>query len=709
MTDELNDLRAALKRAPASDPEARTRALTLAMENFDRLQGSGEASRHKEDRPGADAPRQAGFFGGVRQMMKFLTAKPALLATTSAAALVVGVAIFLPLGNIPGIGGGTTGVTGAVSPGGNIPAQKAPAPEPALTASSLDVTAGEAPVVTEPAPAPQAAAKIAADEAPAQGGSPKPAPQRENPQPEAAARTTAEAVPVDQAEYAAAASSAVEMLAEAPSQPMNDARLRMSNGIMPAGDMAYLPAPAPSTETYANAVANPVKVTVEEPVSTFSTDIDTASWSVIRSTLNAGILPAPEQVRVEEMVNYFPYAYAAPEGDEAFATTVAVMPTPWNPETRLVTIGLQGALPEIAARPPLNLVFLVDTSGSMQDMNKLPLLKQSLALMLPELRPEDQVAIVAYAGSAGAVLEPTPASERDKILNALDSLSAGGSTAGAGGLEQAYQLAAKMAGEGEVSRILLATDGDFNVGVSDPGGLEAYVAKKRAGGTYLSVLGFGRGNLDDAVMQALAQNGNGTASYIDSLSEARKVLVDQLTGALFPIADDVKVQVEWNPAQVAEYRLIGYETRALAREDFNNDKVDAGEIGAGLQVTAIYEVTAPGSAGLKNDPLRYGSSGAVSGGGSDEMGFLRLRWKEPGESISQLKETPITGLEPASDETRFAAAIAGFGQLLQGSAYTGDWGYDDAIKLALAARGADEFGYRIEAVTLMRLAQSLAK
>ena len=709
MTDELNDLRAALKRAPASDPEARTRALALAMENFDRLQGSAEASRHKEDRPGADAPRQAGFFGGVRQMMKFLSSKPALLATTSAAALVVGVAIFLPLGNIPGIGGGTLGVTGAVSPGGDIPAQNAPAPEPALTASSQPEIAGEEPVVTAPEPAPQAAAKIAADEVPAQDGSPKPAPQPENPGPEAAARAAKEAAPGDRAEYAAEASSADEMLMEAPSQPMNEARLRVSNGIMPAGDMAYLPAPAPATEDYANAAANPVRVTVEEPVSTFSTDIDTASWSVIRSTLNAGMLPAPDQVRVEEMVNYFPYAYAAPEGGEAFATTIAVMPTPWNPDTRLVTIGLQGALPEIAARPALNLVFLVDTSGSMQDMNKLPLLKQSLALMLPELRPEDQVAIVAYAGSAGTVLEPTPAGERDKILSALDSLSAGGSTAGAEGLELAYQLAAKMAGDGEVSRILLATDGDFNVGVSDPDGLEAYVAKKRAGGTYLSVLGLGRGNLDDAVMQALSQNGNGTASYIDSLSEARKVLVDQLTGALFPIADDVKVQVEWNPAQVAEYRLIGYETRALAREDFNNDKVDAGEIGAGLQVTAIYEVTAPGSAGLKNDPLRYGSSGAVTGGGSDEMGFLRLRWKEPGESISQLKETPITGMEPASDETRFAAAIAGFGQLLQGSPYTGDWSYGDAIKLALAARGEDDFGYRIEAVTLMRLAQSLAK
>ncbi|MCU0905195.1 MAG: VWA domain-containing protein, partial [Tabrizicola sp.] len=409
----------------------------------------------------------------------------------------------------------------------------------------------------------------------------------------------------------------------------------------------------------------------------------------------------------EEMVNYFPYAYAAPEGDQAFASTVSVMPTPWNPGTRLVTIGIQGALPEVAARPPLNLVFLIDTSGSMEDAKKLPLLKQSLSLMLAELRPEDEVAMVVYAGSAGQVLPPTKAADRATILASLENLSAGGSTAGAEGLELAYQVAEGMKADGEVSRILLATDGDFNVGVSDPEGLEAYVAKQRETGTYLSVLGFGRGNLDDAIMQALAQNGNGTAAYIDTLSEARKVLVDQLTGALFPIADDVKIQVEWNPATVAEYRLIGYETRALRREDFNNDTVDAGEIGAGTQVTAIYEVTAPGSSALRNDPLRYGAATATEGT-AGELGFLRLRWKAPGEDRSTLVETPITGTEAASAETRFAAAIAGFGQLLQGSVYLGDWGWDQAIDLAVANRGEDAFGYRIEAVNLMRLAQSLS-
>jgi Ca-activated chloride channel family protein len=350
---------------------------------------------------------------------------------------------------------------------------------------------------------------------------------------------------------------------------------------------------------------------------------------------------------------------------------------------------------------------LVDTSGSMEDANKLPLLKQSLTLMLSELRPEDQVSIVTYAGSAGLVLPPTAAGDRAAILAALENLAAGGSTAGAEGLELAYAVAEGMKADGEVTRILLATDGDFNVGVSDPEGLEAYVAKKRETGTYLSVLGFGRGNLDDAIMQALAQNGNGQAAYIDTLSEARKVLVDQLTGALFPIADDVKIQVEWNPATVAEYRLIGYETRSLRREDFNNDAVDAGEIGAGTQVTAIYEVTAPGSEALLNDPLRYGTS-AVTEAAGGELGFLRLRWKAPGAESSTLIETPITGSEMATDETRFAAAIAGFGQLLQGSVYLGDWGWDGAIALASGARGDDPYGYRIEAVNLMRLAQGLS-
>ena len=326
--------------------------------------------------------------------------------------------------------------------------------------------------------------------------------------------------------------------------------------------------PQPDTEAFANEDTNPLKVTTEDPVSTFSIDVDTASYAIVRSSLMNGQLPPEDAVRVEEMINYFPYAYPAPDGDIPFQSTITVSPTPWNDGTQLVHIGIQGELPDIAERPPLNLVFLIDTSGSMQDRNKLPLLKQSFRLLLAELRPEDQVSIVTYAGSAGQVLEPTAASDRAKIMAALDRLEAGGSTAGQDGLQQAYQVAEGMAEDGEVTRVILATDGDFNVGLSDPDALKDFIAGKRDSGTFLSVLGFGRGNLDDATMQALAQNGNGQAAYIDTLNEARKVLVDQLTGALFPIANDVKIQVEFNPARIAEYRLIGYETRALRREDF---------------------------------------------------------------------------------------------------------------------------------------------
>ena len=327
--------------------------------------------------------------------------------------------------------------------------------------------------------------------------------------------------------------------------------------------------------------------------------------------------------------------------------------------------------------------------------------------MLGELRPEDEVAIVTYAGAAGVALEPTRAENRDVILAALDGLGAGGGTVGAQGIESAYDMAERMGGDGEVSRVLLATDGDFNIGIHDPDALKDFIADKRDSGTYLSVLGFGRGNLDDATMQALAQNGNGQAAYIDTLSEAQKVLVDQLTGALFPIADDVKIQVEFNPAEVAEYRLIGYETRSLRREDFNNDKVDAGDIGAGHQVTAIYEVTPVGSDARLTDPLRYQL--APVAGDSDELGFLRLRYKAPGEGISRLIETPITDGGGVTADMRFAFAIAGFGQLLRGGDYLGDWSFGDAIALANGAKGADDFGYRAEAVQLMRLAETLAQ
>ena len=454
-----------------------------------------------------------------------------------------------------------------------------------------------------------------------------------------------------------------------------------------------------------------MKIAAEEPVSTFSIDVDTASYAVVRSSLMNGYMPNPEAVRVEEMINYFPYAYPGPEGAHPFRQTVTVVPTPWNAGTRLVHIGIQGRLPALEERPPLNLVFLIDTSGSMNQPDKLPLLLQSFRLMLSQLRPEDDVAIVAYAGSAGQVLAPTSASDRATILTALEQLSAGGSTAGQAGLQQAYQIAESMAANaettGEISRVVLATDGDFNVGISDPEALKTYIEGKRDSGTYLSVLGFGRGNLDDATMQALAQNGNGQAAYIDTLSEAQKVLVDQLSGALFPIANDVKIQVEFNPAQVAEYRLIGYETRALRREDFNNDAIDAGEIGAGHSVTALYEVTPVGSDAILTDALRYAEAPAAAA--SDELGFLKLRYKTPGDTASQLIETPILPQTDApSDDIRFAASIAGFAQLLRGSSYLGDWSYREAIELASGARGQDRFGYRSEALTLMRLAETLA-
>ncbi len=471
-------------------------------------------------------------------------------------------------------------------------------------------------------------------------------------------------------------------------------------------EQPVIPEVQPDTETFANAAPNPLQITAENPVSTFSIDVDTASYAVVRNALMNGALPDPDAVRVEEMVNYFPYDYAAPTGDAPFRPTVSVARTPWNPNTQLVHIGIQGVLPDVADRPPLNLVFLIDTSGSMNQPNKLPLLKQSFRLMLGQLRAQDQVAIVTYAGSAGQVLAPTDASDTGTILTALDRLEAGGSTAGQAGLQQAYLVADAMAQDGEVTRVVLATDGDFNVGLSDPEALKTYIAQQRDSGTYLSVLGFGRGNLDDATMQALAQNGNGQAAYIDTLGEAQKVLVDQLTGALFPIANDVKIQVEFNPAEIAEYRLIGYETRALRREDFNNDAVDAGDIGAGHSVTALYEVTPVGSPAQLSEPLRFGTSAPASDSG--ELGFLRIRYKLPGADDSQLIETPITTDRPAIPDTGFAMAIAGFGQLLRGSDYLQGWTYGDAIALANANKGADEFGYRSEAVRLMRLAQSLS-
>jgi len=457
---------------------------------------------------------------------------------------------------------------------------------------------------------------------------------------------------------------------------------------------------------------NPVKLVTEEPVSTFSIDVDTASYAFMRARLNQGVLPPADSVRVEELTNYFPYDYAAPDSlDTPFKANVSIMPTPWNAATKLMRLGIKGYLPPASETPRANLVFLIDTSGSMQAPDKLPLLRNAFRLLLTSLHPDDTVAIVTYAGSAGTALEPTKVSEQAKILAALDKLSAGGSTAGAEGIRQAYALAEANKVDG-TNRVILATDGDFNVGIADTETLKDFVARKRETGVSLSVLGFGEGNYNDALMQALVQNGNGNAAYIDTLTEARKVLVDDVAATLRTIAKDVKIQVEFNPAAVAEYRLIGYETRVLERQDFNNDKVDAGEIGAGHTVTALYEITPTESEGRLIDDLRYDSSGKPPAGPTDEIAFVKIRYKQPDSDKSTLITIPVTradevaSVEAADADARFAAAVAGFGQVLKGGRYTGAWSIDDAIALAEGARGPDRFGYRNEFVNLARLAKS---
>ncbi len=398
--------------------------------------------------------------------------------------------------------------------------------------------------------------------------------------------------------------------------------------------------------------------------------------------------------------------------NEPFSTNVTVAPSPWAEGRQLVHIGLQGYDIVRSERPPLNLVLLIDVSGSMAPANKLPLALQGFRMLTEQLTARDKVSIVVYAGAAGAVLEPTPGNDRARVLAALDNLHAGGSTAGGEGLRLAYALAQRNFSERAVNRVIIATDGDFNVGIADPAQLQDFVSRQRETGIYLSVLGFGGGNYNDALMQRLAQNGNGVAAYIDTLSEARRVLSDELNGALFPIANDVKIQVEFNPARVAEYRLIGYETRMLRREDFNNDTVDAGEIGAGHSVTAIYEITPVGGPTF-TEPLRYQRGGAIAPSTANEIAFLRIRYKLPGQDDSRLIERPITNgdavanVARAPEHVRFATAVAGYGQLLRGDPYVGQgFSWNDVITLAQGARGRDEFGWRAEFVQLARAAAS---
>ena len=467
-------------------------------------------------------------------------------------------------------------------------------------------------------------------------------------------------------------------------------------------------------DKFTNFVENAFKIVREAPVSTFSIDVDTASYAWVRASLKRKVLPQPAAVRTEEMVNYFHYDYAAPRtAAQPFSTNVAVFPSPWSAGRKLVRIGIKGYAVQRAARPRANLVFLVDTSGSMNAANKLPLVQQSLRMLLDQLDDRDTVAIVTYAGNAGTALMPTPVSSKRKILAVIDELGAGGSTAGAEGIRQAYDLAKANYDSEGVNRVILATDGDFNVGITDQGELKGYIERERGKGVFLSVLGFGMGNYNDALMQTLAQNGNGTAAYIDTVSEARKTLVEEAGSTLFTIAKDVKIQVEFNPAAVAEYRLIGYETRALNRDDFDNDKVDAGDVGSAQTVTALYEVVPVGGRRTSGD-LRYAKPTAVvSGAGRNtELGFVKIRYKLPKSETSRLITTPIDrrleapSFDQAPRDARFAAAVAGFAELLRGGRYTGQLSYGDVLRIANAARGPDEFGYRSEFIELVKAAQS---
>jgi Ca-activated chloride channel family protein len=469
-----------------------------------------------------------------------------------------------------------------------------------------------------------------------------------------------------------------------------------------------------NTERYQHLDDNPVHLVAEQPVSTFSIDVDTGAYANVRRFLNAGQLPPQDAVRVEEMINYFDYRYVPPASREVpFRVATELAPAPWNPQALLMKIGIKGFEVAAAERPPANLVFLIDVSGSMQSADKLPLLKNAFRLLTDQLSARDRVSMVVYAGSSGVVLEPTAGDQKHRIREAIDRLEAGGSTNGAEGIERAYQLAHGAQIKGGINRVVLATDGDFNVGVVDFEALVDMAERQRSGGVALTTLGFGTGNYNDQLLERLADAGNGNYAYVDTLSEARKVLVSELSSTLFTIARDVKIQVEFNPATVLEYRLIGYENRMLAREDFNNDKVDAGDIGAGHRVTALYEVIPAGKTG-RLDPLRYGQQLPAAGAAraSTELANVKLRYKKPQSDSSELLEYPIakgsvTTADKLSADFRFAASVAAFGQLLRGGKYVGNFGYDDVEKLARGALDEDPEGYRREFVSLVRLADSL--
>ena len=476
---------------------------------------------------------------------------------------------------------------------------------------------------------------------------------------------------------------------------------------MPAGESYPQGYRDEQREQYQALADNPIHSVAETPVSTFSADVDTGAYANVRRLLNQGRLPPEGAVRLEEMVNYFPYDYALPSDGSPFGVTTELAASPWNPHTRLLRIGIKASDRAVAQLAPANLVFLVDVSGSMDRREGLPMVKSTLKLLVDQLRDQDRVSLVVYAGESRVVLEPTSGREKAKIRTAIEQLTAGGSTAGASGIELAYQMAQQAFIAKGINRILLATDGDFNVGVSDFDSLKQMAVDKRKTGISLTTLGFGVDNYNEHLMEQLADAGDGNYAYIDNLREARKVLVDQLGSTLTVVAKNVKLQVEFNPAQVSEYRLLGYENRALKREDFSNDKVDAGEIGAGHTVTALYEIVPAGEKGWL-EPLRYGKSEKAVSEKSGELAMLRVRYQQPEGGKSLLIERPIANqVVPASEDLRFAAAVAAFSQQLKDGRYTGDFNLKDTEALARGARGDDRFGLRNEFVQLVELAQSL--
>ncbi len=715
MTDELDRL--SNIKAPSPSADARARALAAAMQAFEATQDDSQNISTAAQGSSGDR-RQSSI---INWIWSPIMNRKLLAGSALATLLVVPAAAFLTLeltrGNLP-VNTSDLKIAAGERPIDSVaPAESADAE----TGKGKTVPAEEKPVAKPSDFTPEAVERLLQDNGSSNAAARDSDAARLAPPVQDAVPQGDQVVPQSGTQLAEEKSLSAD--AATPKLSRTRQVTTMMQEAMPAPAMLpndMLQPQEDNRDRFASGETNPVKSVATDPVSTFSADVDTASYSFVRKALLAGGLPDKDSVRVEEMINYFPYDWPGPQSDaEPFKATVKLLPTPWNANTRLLHIGIKGYDVVPTMQPRANLVFLIDVSGSMDEPDKLPLLKSAFRLLVEKLKADDTVSIVTYAGNAGTVLEPTRVKDKQKILSAIDTLQPGGGTAGAQGIEAAYALAKTAFVKDGVNRIMLATDGDFNVGPSSDDALKTMIEEKRKDGIFLSVLGFGRGNYNDALMQTLAQNGNGTAAYIDTLAEAQKSLVEEAGSSLFPIARDVKFQVEFNPAKIAEYRLIGYETRALKREDFNNDRVDAGDIGSGHRVTAIYEVTPKGSPAVLSDDLRYQAGKAPDAvstqqENSGELAFLKIRYKKPDSETSSLITTPVTeenavpGLDAAGADARFSIAVAAFGQKLRGTDAVAAYPFGSILDLAAGARGDDPYGYRAEFLNLVRLAKSLS-